>query len=52
MIFERFTSTGKGTNRGLGLAFCKVAVEAHGGQIWIEDGAPGAVFCVRIPDVS
>jgi signal transduction histidine kinase len=36
-------------NRGLGLTFCKVAVLAHGGRIWIEDGAPGAVFCVRIP---
>jgi two-component system sensor histidine kinase/response regulator len=51
-IFERFVSTGNGTNRGLGLAFCKVAVEAHGGRIWVEDGAPGAVFCVRIPDAS
>jgi two-component system, sensor histidine kinase and response regulator len=36
--------------RGLGLAFCKMAVEAHGGRIWIEDASPGAVFCVRLPD--
>ncbi len=35
--------------RGLGLAFCKLAIEAHGGRIWIEDAAPGAVFCVRLP---
>jgi signal transduction histidine kinase len=35
--------------RGLGLAFCKRAIEAHGGRIWIEDGAPGATFKVRIP---
>ena len=35
--------------RGLGLAFCRLAVEAHGGRIWVEDGAPGAVFCVRLP---
>lgn len=53
-VFDRFVSAGSGstrTNRGLGLAFCKVAVEAHGGQIWVEDAAPGAVFCVRIADV-
>lgn len=38
--------------RGLGLAFCKLAVEAHGGRIWVEDAenaAPGAIFCVRLP---
>jgi signal transduction histidine kinase len=37
-------------NRGLGLTFCKVAVEAHGGRIWVEDGTPGAIFCVRLPN--
>lgn len=49
-VFERF-QTGERSgraNRGLGLAFCKQAVEAHGGQIWIEDGAPGAVFAIRL----
>jgi len=51
-VFERFRSgdTATRTNRGLGLAFCKLAVEAHGGRIWIEDGSPGAVFCVRLDD--
>src|SRR5262249_20303167 len=49
-VFDRFVTTGSTTNRGLGLAFCKVAVDAHGGTITIEDAAPGAVFCVRIAD--
>ncbi len=48
-VFERFESTGGASNRGLGLAFCKIAIEAHGGRIWIEDADPGAVFCLRIP---
>jgi two-component system, sensor histidine kinase and response regulator len=37
------------SGRGLGLTFCKLAIEAHGGRIWVEDGEPGAVFCVRLP---
>ncbi len=48
-VFERFESTGGARNRGLGLAFCKLAVEAHGGAIWIEDAAPGAMFCLSFP---
>jgi signal transduction histidine kinase len=50
-VFERFESGGERatrTNRGLGLAFCKQAVEAHGGRIWIEDATPGAVFAIRL----
>jgi two-component system, sensor histidine kinase and response regulator len=38
------------SSRGLGLTFCKRVIEAHGGRIWIEDGNPGAVFCVSLPD--
>ena len=44
-VNERVTRTG----RGLGLAFCKLAVEALGGTIWVEDAMPGALFCVRLP---
>jgi len=48
-IFERFeTANASRSNRGLGLAFCKLAVEAHGGKIWIEDRSPGAVFVMRM----
>lgn len=37
-------------SRGLGLSFCKLAVEAHGGRIWVEDGEPtGARFCFVLP---
>jgi two-component system, sensor histidine kinase and response regulator len=54
-VFERFVQLDnepaleRRGGRGLGLAFCKLAVEAHGGTIWVEDGRPGAVFCLRLP---
>jgi len=40
---------GKGT--GLGLNFCKLAVEAHGGQIWVEADSPlsGGCFSFTLP---
>ena len=50
-VFERFVQGQRDhgrSNRGLGLAFCKLAVEAHGGRIWIEDAIPGAAFCLWI----
>jgi signal transduction histidine kinase len=35
---------------GLGLTICKGLVEAHGGTIWVEDGAePGAIICFSLP---
>ena len=35
---------------GLGLAFCRLAVEASGGRIWLEEQPrPGALFVFTIP---
>jgi two-component system sensor histidine kinase KdpD len=35
---------------GLGLSFCRHALAAHGGTIWVEDNVPhGAVFAFTIP---
>ena len=53
-IFERFAQvpgrTGRRRGTGLGLAFAKLAVDAHGGKIWIEDNAGGGtVFIVSLP---
>jgi signal transduction histidine kinase len=47
--FESHEASGT-ANRGLGLTFCRLATEAHGGTIWVED-APGggALFRVLLP---
>lgn len=53
-VFERFVQGDAGPrgSRGLGLAFCKLAIEAQGGAIWIEDAQPGAIFCIRLDAVT
>ncbi len=53
-VFDLFCQThGAAARRrgsGIGLTFCKLVVEAHGGQIWIEDNVPGgAVFVLMLP---
>ena len=52
-IFDKFTSLSspdlpKGI--GLGLAFCKLAVQAHAGKIWVESKEDqGSCFCFTLP---
>ena len=53
-LFDRFQQIeGRYARRrgsGLGLTYCKLAVEAHGGQIWIEDNPDGgSIFNFTLP---
>jgi signal transduction histidine kinase len=54
-IFQKFgrvatPETERGASAGLGLTFCKLAVDAHGGSIHVESiPGEGARFSVRLP---
>jgi two-component system sensor histidine kinase KdpD len=49
-IFERFAQLDKGGRAGLGLTIAKTFVEAHGEEIWYEDGPNrGARFVFSLP---
>ena len=50
-IFEKYAQldlkhAGVTSNRGLGLTFCRLAVEAQGGTIWV-DASPAGGACFR-----
>lgn len=53
IVFRKFGTLPRGDTRattGLGLTFCKLAVEAHGGWIWVESPENGgAAFHFVIP---
>ena len=55
-VFDRFYQTENGRSRGgtgLGLAFCKLAIELHGGVIGIANGGqPGAIVEFTIPSAA
>lgn len=52
-IFEKFArlkGQDKPSGLGIGLAFCRIAVQAHGGTIWVEsEEGKGAKFMFTLP---
>ncbi len=52
-IFDKFTrirGTGRVGGLGIGLAFCRLAVQGHGGRIWVEsDTGKGSTFHFTFP---
>ncbi len=52
-IFDKFTrlrGKGKAGGLGIGLAFCRLAVQGHGGRIWVEsDNDKGSTFHFTFP---
>jgi PAS domain S-box-containing protein len=54
-IFDRFAQVpgrrGRKRGSGLGLTFCRLAVEAHGGRIWVESlEGQGSSFFFALPN--
>jgi signal transduction histidine kinase len=51
--FTRLTNTENAKGLGLGLAYCRLAVQGHGGRIWVEsEPGQGARFKFNLPVIS
>lgn len=50
-LFQKFvTGRQKASGSGIGLSFCQLAVQAHGGRIWVEsDPGQGTAFHFTLP---
>jgi signal transduction histidine kinase len=53
-VFDRFSQipgqVGRKRGSGLGLTYCRMAVEAHGGRIWVESHpGSGSIFHLTLP---
>lgn len=55
-IFDKFTRLNnreKAKGLGLGLAYCRIAVQGHGGKIWVEsEPGAGAKFSFTLPVIK
>ena len=48
-VFKAFHTT-KNASLGMGLAFCRSIIEAHGGRLWAESNiGPGTTFKFTLP---
>jgi signal transduction histidine kinase len=57
-IFEKYVRLHRHANgphhgHGLGLSFCRLAAQHHGGAIWVEPNQPrGSVFVLQLPRIQ